>query len=345
MLDGALTLLDGPGARSVSEPGQAPRAVVASSSMEAGPVPSVRALGTAASVLAALAGVALLAATFAGDGSGVDGILPAGGAAVGILAGALVAVALGRVGEPRLGRSGLAVVGTLAAVCAWIGLTILWSIAPDRSWDAFNRSLAFLAFLGLGILLAGAAGRVAARLGALLLVIVTGAVLTWALVAKTIPALDPEGDRTGRLREPVEYWNALALLADVALALGLWLGVSRVAGGSASPQRPRGDPRGLLADSLLRILGGLLVYVATLALLLTLSRMGLVAGVAVVALWFALSGPRLDAGLLLVCSSGPALLVAAWAFTRPALVEDNAARADRVADGAVFGLQIGRAHV
>jgi hypothetical protein len=284
----------------------------------------------------------------------------------------------------------------LAGLCAWIGLTITWSIAPDRSWDAFNRSLAFLAFLGLGIVLAGAAGRVAARVGALLLVVVTGAVLTWALVAKAIPSLDPEGDRTGRLREPVEYWNALALLADVALALGLWLGVSRAAG-PTSPQRPPGDPRDPcgqriedpLAEgsrdranfvtsrpsaavpvdgdtsrlqgarpgadtatslfvharmsasavaTLTVVAGGLLVYVATLALLLTLSRMGLVAGVAVVALWFALSSPRVDGGLLLVCSSGPAVLIGAWAFTRPALVEDGAERADRVADGAVFGV-------
>ncbi len=32
------------------------------------------------------------------------------------------------------------------------------------------------------------------------------------------------------------------------------------------------------------------------------------------------------------------MIVAGWAFTRPALVEDAAARADRVADGAVFGI-------
>ena len=66
--------------------------------------------------------------------------------------------------------------------------------------------------------------------------------------------------------------------------------------------------------------------------------MGLVAGVAVVAFWFALSSERVEGGLLLVASAGPAALIAGWAFTRPALVEDAAARADRVADGAVFGV-------
>ena len=39
----------------------------------------------------------------------------------------------------------------------------------------------------------------------------------------SIPSLAEDGDRIARLREPVGYWNALALLADVGLALGLWL--------------------------------------------------------------------------------------------------------------------------
>src|SRR5262245_54366793 len=242
--------------------------------MEAGPVPSVRALGSAALLLAGLAGVALLGATFAGDGSDVDGILPVGGGAVLVVAGVFALVGVGRLPLPRVGRSGLAVVLALAFLSAWIGTTIVWSIAPDLSWDAFNRSLAFLAFLGLGIVLARAAGPFAARLGATLLALVTGAVLTWALIAKAIPALDPQGDRIGRLREPVEYWNALALIADVALALGLWLGVSREfcapLSPPFSPQRPPRDPRDPAGTSrldLIPVAGALLLYVATLALL------------------------------------------------------------------------------
>jgi O-antigen ligase len=203
---------------------------------------------------------------------------------------------------------------------AWTGATIAWSIGPDRSWDAFNRSVAFAAFLVLGIVLAGASGRFAARLGASMLAAFTGVVLTWALLAKAVPSLDPGGDRIGRLREPVGYWNALALLADIALVLGLWLGSSR---------RYRVS---------LRIAGALLVYVATLSLLLTLSRAGVIAGVAVVALWLVVSSERVEGGLLLVVAATPAILVAAWAFTRPALVEDGAARSDRVADGTVFGI-------
>lgn len=283
-------------------------------------MPVVETPGTAALVLTGLVGAALGAAVFAGDASDVDGILPVGGAAVVLAAGALVAVALGRLAAPHVGRSGQALVVSMLLLVAWTGATIAWSIVPDRSWDAFNRSVAFAAFLVLGIVLAGAAGRFAARLGASMLAAFTGVVLVWALLAKALPSLDPGGDRIGRLREPVGYWNALALLADIALVLGLWLGASR---------RYRVS---------LRIAGGLLVYVATLSLLLTLSRAGVIAGLAVVALWLVLSSDRVESGLLLLAAGIPGVLVAAWAFTRPALVEDGAARSDRVADGTVFGI-------
>ena len=287
--------------------------------MDAAPEPSGGAPGAGAIVLAGLAGAVLLGSAFAGDGSGVGGILPVGGAAVLLLGAALVAVALGRLKAPRVGRSGAALVAATVALVAWTGVTVVWSILPDRSWDAFNRGVAFAAFLGLGIVVAGVAGRVAARVGASLLALVTGAVLAWALLAKSIPSLDPEGDRVARLREPVGYWNALALLADVAIVLGLWLGASRG------------------HRAVVRVAGALLTYAATLALLLTLSRAGLVAGVVVVAFWLLLSSERLEGGVVLVVAAGPAALVGAWAFTRPALVEDVAVRSDREADGAVLG--------
>jgi len=288
--------------------------------MDAAPEPSGRAPGAVALVLAALVGGTLLGAAFAGDGSDVDGVLPVGGSAVVLLAAVLLSVAFGLVAAPRVGRAGGALVAAMLLLTAWTGATIWWSIAPDRSWDAFNKAAAFAAFLGLGVTLAAVGYRAAARLGATLLALVTGAVLIWALVVKSVPSLDPEGDRVARLREPVEYWNALALLADVALVLGLWLGAShghRV---------------------LVRIGGGLLVYVATLSLLLTLSRVGVAAAAVVILFWLALSdGRRVEGALLLAASAVPAALVGGWAFTRPALVEDVAERSDRVADGAVLG--------
>ena len=80
---------------------------------------------------------------FAGDGSDVGGILPVGGAAVVALAVALVLAALGRLPAPRVGRSGVVLVCGLAGLTLWIGITMSWSIAGDRSWDAFNKAMAY----------------------------------------------------------------------------------------------------------------------------------------------------------------------------------------------------------
>jgi O-antigen ligase len=287
--------------------------------MDSASEPSARQLGLGAIAFSALVGAILLGATFAGDASDVGGVLPVGGAAVVALAGALVAVALGRVARPRVGRSGAFVVSAAAGLAVWIGVTTWWSIVGDRTWDAFNKAVAYCAFLGLGLVLAAVGRRLGARLAAWMLSLVIAATLVWALLAKAIPALDPEGDRVARLREPVGYWNALALLADVAIVLGLWLATAR--------EHRRG----------VRVGGALLVYVAALSLLLTLSRTGVVVAAGVVVLWFLLGEERVASGLVLLASAGPAALVGGWAFTRPALTEDVATRADRVADGAVFG--------
>src|SRR6188474_657706 len=262
--------------------------------MDSASEPSVRPSPTVPLVLAALVGASLASAMFAGDGSGTRGTLPVGGGALLLLTVALLLV-------------------------AWLGATVWWSIAADRSWDAFNKSVAYVAFLGLGFVLAGLGRAIAARLAASMLAIVIGTTLVWALVTKAVPAL-AEDERVARLNEPVDHWNALALLADVAIVLGLWLATT--------------DAHRRVA----RVAGALLVYVSTLALLLTLSRAGVVVGVAVVALWLALTSERVASGLVLVSAAGPALLVAGWAFTRDALTEDLAPYADRVADGRVFGV-------
>ncbi|MFO7572867.1 MAG: O-antigen ligase family protein [Gaiellaceae bacterium] len=287
--------------------------------MDQAPEPSVRALGTGVLLLVALVGGALAVAVFAGDASGTRGILPVGGLAVALLTASLVAVGLGRLPAPRPGHAGTALVASLLALVAWTGVTLTWSIAADRSWDALNKGLAYAAFLGLGLVLAAAAGRLAARAGAALLSIVIGAALTWAILTKAVPSLDEDGGRIARLSEPVEYWNALALLADVALALGLWLG--------AAAPRTR-----------VRVAGALLVYLASLSIALTLSRVGLVAGVAVVIFAVALAERRAESALLFGVSALPAVLVSAWAFTRPALVDDGLDVASRESDGALLGL-------
>src|SRR5262249_42666819 len=152
----------------------------------------------------------------------------------------------------------------------------------------FDKTVAYAAFLGLGVVLGGAAGRIAARLGASLLAVFTAVVLGWGLLSKAVPALDSSEGRIARLSEPIGYWNAVPLVADVAIVLGLWLGVTRGHG------------------TRVRVGGGLLAYAAVLGLLLTLSRTGLAAGAVVVVLWFGLARERVEGGLLLVAAGVPA---------------------------------------
>lgn len=193
---------------------------------------------------------------------------------------AAVAVAAGlTLRRPGLGRDGLALVALLAAVAAWSAVTIVWSIQPDRSWDSFNRAALYVVALGLGVLV----GR--ARPAAGLLAALFAVTLGWALVSAVVPALGPDVERSARLREPVEYWNALALIAAMALPLWLWL------------RRP---------------IGAVAVFATVVALLLTTSRGGVLVAVVAVAVWLALTR---EGSWTLLVAVPPGIAVGAWALT------------------------------
>ena len=57
---------------------------------------------------------------------------------------------------------------------AWLGVTVWWSIVADRSWDAFNKGVAYVAFLGLGFVLAALGRERAARVAGYVLALVIG---------------------------------------------------------------------------------------------------------------------------------------------------------------------------
>ena len=268
-----------------------------------------------AAVLLAGPGVVLAGAMFFGGGSGDGAVWWVGVGAVGLLAGMLAAGWLGRVELPRPGRSAVALLALAGGFVAWQGLSVLWSIAPDRSWDTFAKGLVLLAFLALGLL--AARGPEACRSAGLLLAALLGAVLVWALLGKAIPSLFPDGERAARLRNPVGYWNGLGLLADLVLPLALWVGTRRRAWAPA---------------------GALLVYLATTTILLAASRTGVAAAVVAVGLWLWLADRRVEGALLGLAGAVPGAALAGWAFTRPALVDDGQAHSDRVRDGAWFGL-------
>ena len=86
----------------------------------------------------ALAGVLVVGGLFAGDSFWV-----AAGAVA--LAGATLVLAL--LGVFPVPRGGEYVLGSVLALAAWSGLSVAWSVAPDRSWDELDRTLAYRASL------------------------------------------------------------------------------------------------------------------------------------------------------------------------------------------------------
>lgn len=230
----------------------------------------IRAAQLAGPALYAASALVLGGALLRGGGSSARPLFWIGGAAVAVAAAWLAAILAGLVPRPALGRAGAALVLLLSGYAAWTAVTIVWSIEPDRSWDSFNRSVAYFAVLGLGIL-AGSVRRSAALLAALFAL-----TLAWALATAVVPTIGPDVERSARLREPVEYWNALALVAAMSLPLWLWL---------ARARRP---------------LAAVAVFATVAALLLTASRGGLLVAVVAVAAWLALVRPRRESAFVLL---------------------------------------------
>jgi len=219
-------------------------------------------------------------------------------------------------------RVGLAAFGLLVAFVCWSGVTMVWSIAPDRSWGFFNRGVVYVAFALLGLVVV-ALVRAPARVVAGGLAALLFGVVGWALLGKVFPSLFPDGARVARLRNPIGYWNALALVCAIAQPLGLWVATRR------SCRRE------------LRVSGVLLVYFAVIALVLTFSRAGIVVAVVGVVLWLWLVPTvRLESFGALVLGVVPAAAVAGWASTRAGLVDDGQSLGARRADGGWFALAV-----
>ena len=260
--------------------------------------------------LLASAGVLLTVALFFGGGDHDERLYWIGGGAILVC---LVAAVLAP--RPVVSRGGVAFLALLTGFVAWNGITIAWSIVPDRSWDYLNRGLVYLAFAVVGLYLGAALPR-APRLVAAGLALLIGAVLVWALAGKVVPALFPDGARVARLRNPVGYWNALALLGDLALPLYLWLAARR------------------------RDLAALGLYLAIVAILLTYSRAGLAVAVVTVAVWLWISRERREGPAALAVALPAALAVGGIGLALPGVAKDLQPHSVRVQDGAMFGLAL-----
>src|ERR1043166_5463532 len=213
-------------------------------------------------VLGAGAGLAGAAAFFSA-GSSASRLVWLGLAALALAGAAGIAAAAGW--WPVLEREAWVALSLLVAFVSWCGVSILWSIEPDRSWDYFNRALVYSAFavVGLG---GGFFVPQAARRWAWVLTVIVALALGWALLGKAVPWLGGSG-RVARLGAPVGYWNGLALLFDFGLPLALWLAARR--------EHPHW----------IRAAGTVFLYGLTVGLLLTYSRAGLAVGLVAVAVW------------------------------------------------------------
>jgi hypothetical protein len=274
----------------------------------------------AVGALAAAAAALLFVTVFFGGGSGDSAVLWVGTAAVLLAAAALLLHAFGVIGMPALDPPARVALAGFAGLVAWTGISIAWSVAGDHSWSALNKGIAYAGFLVVGLALCSLGTRTT-RTVASLLAPILGAALVWALLGKAIPSLGPSDLLgIGRLQSPIGYANGLALLADAAVGLGLWLAVT-------GPFR-------------FRPAGQLLVFLAVLVVALSSSRAGVIGALLAAALWLWAGRERLTSAIVAVGAGVPAALVAGWAFTRPALVDVGVAHGGRARDGAIFGLLV-----
>jgi tetratricopeptide (TPR) repeat protein len=266
-------------------------------------------------VLGAGGGLAGVAALFSA-GSSSSRLLWLGLAALVLSAAAATAAALEW--RPVLSREALIALGLLVAFVSWCGVSILWSVEPDRSWDYLNRGLVYVAFAVVGLAVGTYVPR-APRRWAYVLGVVIALALGWALLGKAVPAIGGSG-RVARLSSPVDYWNGLGLLFDFGVPLGLWLAARR--------EHPHW----------LRAAGVVFLYGLVVGLLLTASRSGIAVAIVVVLVWLAAGGPRVEGAAGLLLGGGVGVVVGVWALSRPGLATDNEAHSVRVHDGAWFAL-------
>jgi hypothetical protein len=273
----------------------------------------------AALILAVVGGLLSAVALFAGGGSSYGPLVGIGATTILMVAAALTLVLRGALPWPRLDAAGWWFVALLTSLVVWTGVSVWWSVVPDNSWEYLNRGFVYLAFLAVGLLI-GAVTAGAPRVVAGGLAVLLGAVMLWALAGKVVPNLFPDGARIARLRDPIGYWNGLALVAVMTLPLGLWLAVRR--------EHPRG----------VRTAGVALLFVAFVTLLMTYSRGGVIVALVALGLPLALIPQRVDALVALALAASAAIVVAAWAFSEPGVSSDLQPYDVRLRDGLQFGI-------
>ncbi len=249
--------------------------------------------------LLALLVLAGIFAAFSGGATSMpeESRLQVGIAAAGLVCGVGIAAGALRAGRTPLAWSAVAL---LSAFAIWSALSVLWSAAPDLSWTAANRALAYTVVAAVGIA-AASSTREAARWVVIGLAGASLLVALYALGGKLFPwihlgffNLNP-GDEFSRLREPIGYWNGLGVLCVMATPACIWVATLPEAG------------------ERLRVVALMALTVFVLTTALTYSRGALLAYIAVLVVMVG-AGPRrltrLAVGLGAVLAALPSIVVA-----------------------------------
>ncbi len=209
--------------------------------------------------------------------------------------------------------------GLLLAFCALTGLSVVWSVAPDASWQDAGRMLAYSGVFAAAIAVVWIApGGWRVLLGGV--VLATVAVCVYALLTKTLPDQLDATDIYARLHAPYGYWNAIGLTAAMGAIGCLWLGARRA------------------GHALLTALAYPAMGVMLVTLMLAYSRGALVALAVGVIAWMALVPLRLRGARVLISGALGAAPVVAWDFSRHALSSERVALAARTTAGHQLGV-------
>jgi hypothetical protein len=220
--------------------------------------------------------------------------------------------------RPRADRVAIAGLVLLALFAAWVAVSLAWTVAPEDTWQEFNRTFAYLLLAGTALVVGSAVPRAIERIAAGW-VVVAVAVALWALAGKIVPGIVDHARDVARLRAPLEYWNALAMVCVLGIAPAI-----RFA--TAADLRPRRRAAALIA-----------VFVLLCAAGMTYSRGAIVALVVVLVVVAVTGERRMEALIAFGLAALAAAPILAIAFTVEGLSDNAAPRDDQIRTGLALG--------
>lgn len=274
------------------------------------------------SLIAGAASIVLILALAWDNG----GYFPASYTRAGAVAFGLLALVLAvRPPHYTISTQALFGIAALAGLAAWTGLSAAWSESPNGALDDFQRTLAYVAVFGLGLVAAGSGRHARHLVWAVLavMVVVGGAGLVSRLYPDLLGGSGAPDDLAGyRLAYPLEYWNAYGALTAMAIVLAV---------GLAATARTRPLARAAAAAVSVPLVA---------ALYMSLSR-GAWAALVIGLIVLVVLGARRWALLWTFLITGAAGALAVILLQpHPALIDDPAAEAGQAAAGQAYGPQL-----